>query len=76
MSLLDEAQSLTSRMGGTCGVELLLNSLSPEEQAELTEAIASSVEGSALARALAGRGHRVPSQTIQRHRRGECTCPR
>jgi 3-methyladenine DNA glycosylase Tag len=74
MSLLDEAQQAMTTKGTTCTVTSLLQSLSPSEQAELTEALASSVQSSALSRALANRGHRIAGQTINRHRRGECQC--
>jgi hypothetical protein len=75
MSLLDEAQQAMVTKGSTCTVFVLLESLSPSEQAELTEALESSVQGHALARALNNRGHRIAGQTINRHRRQECGCP-
>lgn len=34
------------------------------------------VEGAAIARAFAAFGERVPGYTVQRHRRGDCRCPR
>jgi hypothetical protein len=74
MSLLDEAQQSTVTKGTTCTVTVLLQSLSPSEQAELIEALESSVQSFALSRALANRGHRIAGQTIGRHRRGECQC--
>jgi hypothetical protein len=76
MSLLDEAQQAIVTKGTTCTVTILLQSLSPQEQAELVEALESSVQSTALARALQNRGHRIAGQTINRHRRQECVCPR
>jgi hypothetical protein len=73
MSLLTEAQQLALRPGGTCGVALLV--LSPEERAELDEALASRVASEAIARAMEKRGHTIKYQTIARHRRGACACP-
>jgi hypothetical protein len=75
MSLLEEAQAVTASKGVPCSVATLMHRLRPEEQAELTEALASLVDGMALSRALANRGHRIAGQTLNRHRRGECQCP-
>jgi hypothetical protein len=49
--------------------------LSPEERAELDEALASRVASEAIARAMEKRGHTIKYQTIARHRRGACACP-
>jgi hypothetical protein len=59
MSLLTEAQGLSRRPGGTCGME----------------ALASRVASEAIARALEQRGHHIKYQTVARHRRGACACP-
>lgn len=75
MSLLTEAQELARRPGGTCGMAILNERLSPEEQAELTEALASRVPAEAIARALSQRGYDIKYQTVARHRRGACACP-
>lgn len=75
MSLLSEAQDLARRPGGTCGMAILNERLSPEEQAELAEALSSRVASEAIARALTQRGHEIKHQTIARHRRGACACP-
>ena len=74
MSLIDEAAELEHRQGGTCGVQTLLARLSPSEQDELNEALASSVHSKALARALQARGHEMGYHTIARHRRRDCKC--
>lgn len=75
MSLLTEAQAIARRPGGTCGVSLLVRSLSESEQAELHEALmADSVSSKALAAALKLRGHNIAYNTIQRHRRRDCAC--
>lgn len=75
MSLLEEAQSLAKRPGGTCGVAVLVRGLSESERAELAEALASTVSARALSEALEGRGHPINQQTLQRHRTGVCSCP-
>ena len=81
MSLLTEAQALSRRPGGTCGVTLLVRRLSESEQAELHEAIWArddtdrwSVASQAISDALKERGHVLPRMTIDRHRRRECHC--
>ncbi len=76
MSLLTDAQSLAKRPGGTCGVAVLVRSLSEQEQAELQEALESVVSSRALAAALEVRGYELSDQTILRHRSGRCSCPR
>jgi hypothetical protein len=76
MSLLAEATALTTRKGGVCSVSLLEQTLDPATLAELREAMGSPVETSALARALTARGHDIKATALQRHRRGDCACPR
>jgi hypothetical protein len=76
MSLLAEAQSLSTRPGSTCGVAILVRRLSEAEQAELAEALSSDVSASAVSKALEQRGYDLNYQTIHRHRRGACRCPR
>ena len=76
MSLLAEAAALTTRQGGKCGVGLLEQTLESADRAEFLDAIASSVDATALSRALELRGHEVGANTTQRHRRGDCKCPR
>lgn len=76
MSLLAEATALTTRKGGVCSVNLLEQTLEPALLAELREALDSQVETSALARALTARGHDIKATALQRHRRGDCACPR
>ena len=74
MSLTTEAAALATRSGVKCSVTLLEIALDPAEAAELRDALASDVQGSALSRALAARGHTLPALAIQRHRRGDCRC--
>jgi hypothetical protein len=44
--------------------------------AELNEALDSRVESTALSKALIARGYDIRREPLQRHRRGECACPR
>lgn len=74
-SLADEARALGRHPGGTCGVRKLLAVIGPREQAEVTEALASSVSAARLAKAITNRGWPyVSNQAIQRHRQGVCRC--
>lgn len=74
MSLLAEATALAARKGGTCSVSLLEQALDPAGLAELHEALASTVDGAAIARALTARGYDIKANALQRHRRRECAC--
>ena len=71
MSLLDEATERVNRPGTPCAIDKFRTS-DPQLYAELLEALASSVQISAIARALKDRGLPVPSDTLGRHRRGDC----
>lgn len=59
----------------TCSVALLLRTLPKAEAADLRAAVAdAAVTGAAISRALTAFGHRVTTNTVNRHRRGECGC--
>lgn len=72
-SLLEEAEALESRRGGSCSVGLLAVS-DPGLFAELVEALASSLTAAAISRALRARGVEIAGATIARHRAGGCKC--
>lgn len=76
MSLIDEAKNLRAPKGPQCTVGRLLATLTDEQANEVRDAIADpTVPASGLSKALEARGWgRVQAQTIQRHRRRECTC--
>lgn len=75
MSLLDEIKSHQPRLGARCAFEYLVPSLTPNDADDLAEALADpSVTGTAIAKALAARGHKITAASIQRHRRGGCSC--
>jgi len=58
-----------------CGVTMLLRSLAKADAADLHAALADgNVASATIARALAALGHTLRSNTIRRHRRGECGC--
>jgi len=78
MSVLDEILAEADR---PCGLREALAALEADETAEFTTLIYDppkpNVAATAIARALARRGHSVAAATITKHRRGECpSCKR
>ena len=71
-SLLDEARAIGTSKGPDCSVGKLL--LDPVIGPELAQALAATVQSTALGKALKARGYAVLSDTIARHRRGDCKC--
>lgn len=76
MSLRDQiAAETVIKKGPTCSVATLMGELSKDDAEALAEALATQrVPGTAIERALLREGHRMPAATIQRHRRGMCSC--
>lgn len=76
MGLLDDIKAEVTRQGPVCSVGILIDDLSPEDSKELQLAFEDrSIPGTAILRALKARGHiKFTDHTIQRHRRGECSC--
>lgn len=72
--MLDEARAAVKAKGPRCSVGILIQTLTEAEQAEVAEALASNVESSGLARAMAARGWEVRAGNLARHRAGECAC--
>jgi len=71
-----EAQA-AHRKGLPCSVSVALEGLQGEDRKDFEEALADeSIYGSTLSRVLKARGFVVPQESIQRHRRGVCACPR
>jgi hypothetical protein len=76
VSLLSDIEAQEKPKGSPCSIPAIEAVLSPEDAADLEAALASpEISGTAIARALDGRGIKVSSSTIQRHRRRECRCP-
>ena len=77
MKLADALAALPPRLpnGPRCTVGAILDKLDDDDRAALTAALDDDeVQGSGLARLLSSRGHKVNGNTIQRHRRGDCSC--
>ena len=61
----------------TCTIATIVRDLDDEDRAAFETVIYDySVPCSAIGRALRGRGVNVSDQTLNRHRRGICACPR
>lgn len=74
MGLVDEVRSM-SRTYPTCSLAAVRAALTVADQAELDELLAdASVPATHIALALRNRGHAIQGQTLQRHRRGDCSC--
>ena len=76
MSLSAEAQAGRLRKGPVCSFAVFYAALAPEQRTEVDEALADAkVLGTKLHAAMVARGWDPPlPHTIQRHRRGACTC--
>ena len=76
MSLRDQiAAESTIKKGPPCSVALLLSELKGDDRQAVIEALGDpKVPATAIDRALLKEGHRVGSNSLQRHRRGECSC--
>lgn len=73
-----EAEKAAARKGPPCGMSVLLAKLDKADHATL-EAYLADREGVTTAvihRALIREGHQLGKTTIERHRRGECSCVR
>lgn len=79
MGLLEEARAEAVKVGAgpRCTVAKIRDAMTSKDQRELDEAIADNdIPGTVLSRVLKGRGYNIGPTPIQRHRKGECACPR
>lgn len=75
-SLIDEIRAAPRpHPGGACGVAKMLGRMDPKLAEELRAALAMpDLTGVAISDALRRRGYTVSSYTLNRHRRGVCSC--
>lgn len=74
-SFSELAQSHTVKAGSICVMRQVLDKMTKEEQAEVTQALDNpDIPGSAITRALKVWGHDIGSSSVYRHRRKECSC--
>ena len=78
MSLADDLLGPVEVQGRMrCRMGLLLDGLEPDERAALKAALADGRRTSTWIVATLGRnGHEIGPETVGRHRRGTCRCPR
>jgi hypothetical protein len=75
--LADAIAANTMSHGPECRVAAVLGKLTKADQADLHAAVADiSLPATAIGRGLRSLGHTVSDSQLQRHRRGECACPR
>ena len=74
---LEEIESSVKRPGGKCWYPNIVSVLSPEDVADLDVALANSKYlSSTITQVLRKRGFNVTENSMRRHRRGDCQCPR
>lgn len=77
-SLLDEfreEQDSKFRGGGVCGVRQVAAAMNTGDRESFELAVADhALMGTTIVKVLANRGFTLSPKSIQRHRRGECTC--
>lgn len=76
-TLSEEVAALKQRVGGRCTVGVWLATLGKADRAEVADVMASEAYGSTITRAVEKvYGVKFADSTVQRHRRGACSCPR
>lgn len=76
MGLLDEVEAETRYGGSACSVRVVLDAMKPKERAEWEDVLASDAQHSAISRVAARHGLGLSKGALQRHRNGDCRCPR
>lgn len=78
MSLLDEVRAVPRRYNGSvCGVAQAVAAMSAEDGADLLAVLADpSIHATAIEEVLKRRGLTVKAYTLNRHRKGGCSCER
>lgn len=72
-----EAEKAQAKKGPDCAFIGIYKALHKPDADDLRDALARpEISSAVIARVLGKQGHRVASQTVARHRRGECSCER
>lgn len=75
-TLFDEILELQAEgRPSTCTVKAILDAMTPADRAAIVQAFNTpTVMGTSIAKVLKKRGFPISSHTLQRHRRGGCSC--
>ena len=77
MKLTEALEAQTKRVQGPpCAILVALTELDADDATALTTALASEMQTTMISRALGSVGYPVASNTVGRHRRGDCSCGR
>jgi len=77
MALIDSIDKFTNKdRGDGCNVPVVLAKLNAEDKKALLDAIAKGVPTSTLTSALRAEGYKLGDATLNKHRKGECVCPK
>lgn len=77
MNLSEALEAQTKKtQGPPCAIGVALTELDAADAIALTQALASDMQSTMIARAMSSTGIRVASTTVGRHRRGDCACGR
>ena len=68
------AETKNPRRGGACSVTQLITNLDDVDGQALRNVLEGDLEGETIAAVLRSEGHHISGYTIQRHRRGMCSC--
>lgn len=75
MSIAERLAAPTPAPRARCSVAAILGKLEGQDRDALVVAIGDDrFTGEAIAQALRAEGHQVSGHTVQRHRRGRCSC--
>jgi hypothetical protein len=76
-SLLEDIGEVASKahVGSVCSIRELLEAMPKDEAEDFRAALRSGYKGTHIAKAMKSRNYNISSYTIQRHRRGQCSCP-
>ena len=74
MGLLEDLQRAPEVLGDKCSVQTFLEAHPKEADAIWEIVMGSEVSGAHIARVFGDYGLKIGSDTVNRHRRGECAC--
>lgn len=72
---IQKAESVKNTGGTPCTINSIIESMDEDDAEALSKAFADpSIKGTTICKVLKARGFAVASHTVQRHRRGGCSC--